>query len=251
MIWEKIINEVLTVNNKWKSIWDKKKAENINLNRDEFEIFCDLKKADGFDVNVHDEQAYFKAFYRDWEKMYKKLIDITGGDINSIYEVGCGSGVNLFLFHNRIENAVLGGIDYSEGLIALAKSILPCADLLCGNAEVMNTDIKYDFVMADSVFQYFGSRDYAETILNKMICKSNKAVYISEIHDITLRAECLECRRNAMDNYDQIYEGLDKMFYSKDWLSEIAEKHNKKTIFTNSENPEYWNSKYVFNCFII
>lgn len=239
------------MNNKWKSIWEKKNTENINLNRTEFEIFCDLKRADGLDVNVHNEQAYFKAFYNDWEKMYEQLISITGNDIHSIYEVGCGSGVNLFLFHKRIEDAVLGGIDYSEGLITLAKSILPCADLFCGNAEVMNTDLKYDFVMADSVFQYFGNHDYAEKILNKMICKSNKAVYISEIHDITLKEEWLENRRSSMDNYDKIYEGLDKLFYSKDWLSDMAKKHNKKTIFTNSENPEYWNSKYVFNCFII
>lgn len=183
--------------------------------------------------------------------MYEQLINITEHGINSIYEVGCGSGVNLFLFHNRISDAVLGGIDYSEGLISLAKNILPCADLFCGDAESMNTDIKYDFVMADSVFQYFGSLDYAQNILNKMICKSNKVVYISEIHDITLRTEWLEYRRRSLDNYDQIYEGLDKMFYSKDWLSDIAKKHNKRTIFTNSKNPEYWNSKYVFNCFIV
>lgn len=53
------------MNNNWKNIWDKKKTKNIDLTRGEFEIFCDLKRADGFDVNVHDENAYFKAFYHD------------------------------------------------------------------------------------------------------------------------------------------------------------------------------------------
>lgn len=104
--------------------------------------------------------------------------------------------------------------------------------------------------MADSVFQYFGSQEYAELILNKMILKSNKVVYISEIHDVELREEWMEYRRSSMQNYDQIYEGLDKMFYSKDWLLEIAEKNRKQAIFFKSENPEYWNSGYVFNCFI-
>lgn len=238
------------MNNNWKGIWAKKGVENIDLEKDEFSIFCELKKADGFDVNVHDEQLYFKSFYNDWKEMYQKLNEITKGDIHSVYEVGCGSGVNLYLFHKRIKNVILGGIDYSQGLIDIAKNVVFSQDLVCGNAEDMDVDVKYDFVMADSVFQYFGSQEYAENILNKMILKANKAVYISEIHDIGLRDEWLENRRSAMENYDQIYEGLDKMFYSKDWISAIARGSGKQVVYTKNNNSEYWNSKYVFNCFI-
>lgn len=28
-------------NNKWKSIWDKKRSDKLDLNRNEFDIFCD------------------------------------------------------------------------------------------------------------------------------------------------------------------------------------------------------------------
>lgn len=238
------------MNQKWKNIWDKKSLNNIDLSRDEFDVFCDLKKADGFDVSVHDERAYFEAFYHEWMEMYEKLNEITKNDIHSIYEVGCGSGVNLYLFKNRIKDAVLGGIDYSQGLIDIAQSILTSQDLVCGSAENIEISEKYDLVMADSVFQYFGSHEYADNVLNKMIAKSNKAVYVSEIHDMELKEEWLANRRKSMENYDEIYEGLDKMFYSRDWFADIARKNNRQVIFTKGENPEYWNSQYVFNCFI-
>lgn len=237
-------------NNKWKSIWDKKRLDKLDLNRNEFDIFCDLKKADGFDVSVHDEQNYFQAFYHEWLEMYQLVNEFTKNELHSVYEVGCGSGVNLYLFQNRIKECALGGLDYSQGLIDIAKNVVCDADLVCGSAQNLDTAIKYDLVMADSVFQYFSSEEYAQDVLNKMILKSNKLVYISELHDITLREEWLAYRRKSMDDYDQIYEGLDKMFYSKEWITDIATQHNKQVRFTKGNNPEYWNSKYIFNCFI-
>lgn len=99
--------------------------------------------------------------------MYNILNQITGNSLRSVYEVGCGSGVNLYLFQKRIKNAILGGIDYSQGLVEIAQNILPDSSLLCGNAENMDIETKYDLVMADSVFQYFGSREYAKDILEK------------------------------------------------------------------------------------
>lgn len=144
----------------------------------------------------------------------------------------------------------MGGLDYSQDLIDIAKNVVSDADLVWGSAQNLDTAIKYDLVMADSVLQYFSSEEYAQDVLNKMILKSNKIVYISELHDITLREEWLAYRRKSMDDYDQIYEGLDKMFYSKEWITDIATRHNKQVRFTKGNNPEYWNSKYIFNCFI-
>lgn len=238
------------MNNKWKNIWEKKSLKHIDLERDEFLVFCDLKKADGFDVNVHNEQLYFKAFYDEWMKMYEKLNEIANNSIQSVFEVGCGSGVNLYLFQKRKKDITVGGIDYSQGLIDIARSVVLSKDLVCGNAEKMDINTKYDLVMADSVFQYFGSQEYADDILSKMIHKSNKVVYVSEMHNVDFKDEWLDHRRKSMDNYDQVYEGLDKLFYSKDWVADIAKRNGKQVIFTHSENPEYWNSKYVFNCFI-
>lgn len=236
--------------NKWHEIWNKKGLDELNLDREEFDVFCDLKKANGYDVNVHDEKEYFRNFYCEWMEMYSRLTEITNNNIRSIYEVGCGSGVNLYLFQNRIPDVVVGGIDYSEGLASMARSVTGCTDIECGNAENINREPCFDLVMAGAVFQYFDSLDYAETVLDKMIQKSEKIVYVSELHDLDQQGEWLAYRRASMKNYDQIYEGLGKLFYSREWIAEIANKHGKQVIFTKCNNPEYWNSKYEFNCFI-
>lgn len=238
------------MNNKWRQIWNKKGSDMPDLSRNEFDVFCELKKANGYDVNVHNEEEYFRNFYREWMEMYNRVNEIAKDSIHSIYEVGCGSGVNLYLFKNRIPHVILGGIDYSEGLSEMARHVTGCRDIVCGNAENMDMEIRYDLVMAGAVFQYFDSLDYAETVLEKMIKKSNKIVYISELHDLELQEEWLAHRRKSMENYDQIYEGLGKMFYSREWISNIAERHGKEVVFSKRNNPEYWNSKYEFNCFI-
>lgn len=235
---------------RWRSIWENRTVANLNLNKSEFEIFCDLKKADGFDVSVGSEDDYYRIFYDTWKEMYQNIINFAGG-IRSVYEVGCGSGVNLFLFQNRVEEkALLGGIDYSASLVDIAKRIVSSDDLICGEAKDMDETRKYDLVMSDSVFQYFEGIDYAEKVLRKMITKADKLVYIGEIHDSSLKEEWLGKRRKSLKHYDEIYEGLPKNFYSRDWINHIARDYNRKTYFTEVDNKEYWNSRYLFNCYI-
>lgn len=235
---------------KWENIWKGKSLENLNKGKSEFELFCDLKKVDGFDVSVENETRYYRNFYDEWFTMSNKIREIASSEINSVYEVGCGSGVNLFLFKNHFDNIFCGGIDYSENLINIAEEIVASDDLTCGEAKKIDPDCKYDVVLADSVFQYFPDKEYAEEVLRKMIKKANKVVYLGELHDTEKQHEWLENRRKLMVNYDEMYAGLDKLFYSKEWLMNIATEYKRSIEFTVSKNPEYWNGKYIFNCFI-
>ncbi len=82
------------------------------------------------------------------------------------------------------------------------------------------------------------------------LLKAVKVVYIVELHDMALKEEWPSYRRSSMKDYDRIYEGLDKTFYSRKWVMDIAERNHKKVLFTSSENSEYWNSRFVYNCFI-
>lgn len=178
--------------NNWKRIWDGKKLDKLNLNRGEFEVFCDLKKADGFDVNVGNEEVYYRSFYHEWISMYQNLNNFSNNGVQSVYEVGCGSGVNLYLFQNRLgKNGQFGGIDYSTNLINIAKRIIHSNDLSCDDAINLDETIKYDLVMADSVFQYFDDIVYAEAVLRKMLVKANEMVYLGELHDSSQKEEWL------------------------------------------------------------
>lgn len=236
--------------NLWKEIWRNKAIITPNYSGDEFVRFCELKKANGFDVAVGDEFAYFKAFYNGWIHFYNKVIELFG-NINSVFEVGCGSGVNLFMFKNRILDASFGGCDYSESMIKSVKMSVGGTDFSCCGADAISPLPQFDLVMAESVFQYFESEDYAERVLRIMIEKSGKLTYLGEIHNKEYEEELMEYRRRAIVNYEERYKGLNKLFLRKEWIVRIAEEYGKKVLFTDVDNPEYLNGKYEYNCFIL
>lgn len=96
------------------------------------------------------------------------------GDISSVYEVGCGSGVNLYLFQQLKKVTQVGGCDYSQTQIALAKKILNANDLQCMEADQIAEKPVYDVVLSDSVFQYFQSPEYGMRVVEKMWNKAKK-----------------------------------------------------------------------------
>lgn len=236
--------------NSWKQIWNKKNVVEIKDNGSEFDTYCVLKKANGFDVAVGNESIYFKSFYSEWIFFYERVKDIFEGEsINSIYEVGCGSGVNLFMFQNR-ENCEVGGCDYSAPMIESVKSVTSGSDFTCCAADGIDTETKYDIVMSESVFQYFESLEYAEIVLRKMLKKSKKLVYLGEIHNKEYEKELIDYRKKTIKDYENRYAGLGKLFFSKDWIENIAKDFGKTVVYTSINNPEYLNSRYEFNCYI-
>lgn len=199
---------------------------------------------------VKDDRSYYEGFYRGWIDFYNIILELSGGEITSVFEVGCGSGVNLFMLKNRLPDVHLGGCDYSESMIKSAILSTGENDFSVCGADEIYVEPKYDIVMSESVFQYFESQDYAENVLRKMIEKSTKVTYLGEIHNKDFEQELLEYRRKTIENYEERYKGLNKLFLSKKWIEDIAREYEKKVLYTEVNNPEYLNSKYEYNCFI-
>lgn len=239
------------MDNHWFDIWSNKGRSAVEVNNDEFQAYCALKKADGFDVAVNNETIYFMNFYKGFLASFEKMKELTGKKVFSgVFEVGCGSGVNLYLLRSRLAaGAYVGGLDYSQEMIKLASKTLPEADLCCGDATSLPTEPKVDIVMADSVFQYFSSLEYAKETLNKMLAKANDLVFLGEIHDAALYDEWLDNRRKTIADYDEKYKSLKKLFFSKEWLEAVAHENGRKVCFEEIHNEEYLNSKYIFNAF--
>ena len=166
--------------NNWDKIWKKRTAE-IENRATVFEMFKELKRADGFDTQ--DVQGYYEAFFRQWECMAQRIETGCAGTIGSLYEIGCGSGVNLYLFSTLKHVAVLSGLDYSKNLIRIAQSVVLEADVGCEEALRVPTEPKYDVVLADSVFQYFNDAAYGQKVLERMWAKTEKMVVVTEVHD--------------------------------------------------------------------
>lgn len=115
--------------NRWKEIWNKRdiaSAVAMQENQDEFLVYTQLKKIDGFDTNITDEKAYYRHFYDATLHMWEEIQN--RAHIESVYEVGCGSGANLYLLKNR--GLKVGGMDYSGKLIEAAQKALGGAECL-------------------------------------------------------------------------------------------------------------------------
>lgn len=172
--------------------------------------------------------------------------------IKSIYEVGCGAGGNLYLFNKM--GLKVGGVDYSNVLCEIARKILNSDDIICDEAINLPVSTKkneiYDVILSNSVFSYFPSFEYAENVLEKIYAKCKYAIELIDIHDLEKKDDFIKYRISTIENYKEKYKNLNKLFYSRDFFLNFAEKHNMTIKFVNFNVEGYWNNNFVFNCFM-
>ena len=232
--------------NLWKHVWQNKGSDYcVTDNGDIFTNYMELKRIDGFDVNVEDSENYYRNFFDSFCRLWGQLCNREKP--GSAFEVGCGSGANLYLLKNLFGVSV-GGLDYSERLIQIASKLVDSGDIFVGEADQMPTNPVYDVILSDSVFAYFESIDYAKRVLERMYDKAAKAILICEIFDKEKEQECIQYRRNMVEDYDERYRGLDKLFFSREIFIEFAKTHDCEIEFTELDNSYYWNSRYLYNC---
>lgn len=230
----------------WKGIWNKKQANpEILLHGTQRDIFMELKKSNGFDVI--DDAVSYQAFYGQCQEILQRL-SLGGYSVESIFEVGCGSGANLYLYERA--GLKTGGIDYSSSLIECARKVLRSEELLCMEARDLPTDKKYDAVFSNSVFSYFEDEAYAREVLEKMYVKTNCSMGLIDIHDIQKKEAFESYRRKNVENYEERYKDLPKFFYKREFFTTFASEHNMDISFSESTVEGYWNNDFVFSCYL-
>lgn len=235
--------------NHWKEIWNKRDADKEILNSaSKGKILVELKRAAGFDIT--EEGLNEQALLEQYEMTKKNLSQGLSSSmkLSSIYEVGCGSGANLFLFES--DGIKCGGIDYSQGLINVARQVLDTRDLTCDEAIHMPEKDCYDAILSNSVFSYFPDEQYAERVLEIMLRKSRFSIGILDVHDREKREDFVEYRKRTIENYEELYKDLPKLFYSKAFFESFAKKHDLDIQFPKYDMPGYWNNEFVFHCFM-
>lgn len=227
--------------NNWKYIWGKRKLDcsdsNISLKK--------LISIDGFDT------GYGTINEQNWNRYIKHVSEkLNISDASSIYEVGCGAGAFLYNFSKK--NHEVGGIDYSSSLVQICKKVINSQDISVGEALCIDTEKKYDFVVSNSVFFYFPDLDYAKSVIEKMIEKSNYGVAILEVNDIFYKNESLLLRKRHLteEEYDKRYDGLEHLYYDREWFYAIAKKYGLKCTIENQVIKDYQNSSYRFNVYM-
>lgn len=231
--------------NDWKQIWEKRTLdERVIRGSDTDELFAALKETDGFDVlNGGLSLEALKEQYRRTMEMLGKEHEIA-----SVYEVGCGCGANLLLLER--DGIACGGLDYSEALIAIAGKVLKTKDIRCAEAIETAEEPRYDAVLSNSVISYFPDMDYAEKTLEKMCAKARYAVGLIDVHDMEKKDAYTAYRESMIENYEERYRNLPKLFYPRRFFEDFAQKRGMNAVFTKSEVENYWNNDFVFNCFL-
>jgi len=215
----------------WKNVWNKQeRIDKILLEA--------LLKADGFD------SVMSNFSYDQWITYTKKLYSFIGlKDGESVFEVGCGSGA--FLFPIQKQN-VIGGLDFSEPLIALANKILDgkfyVADASEGNFP------KSDVIVSNGVFIYFKDLNFAECVLEEMISSTTK-VAILDINDISKEEDYHSCRNCLVgEGYKTKYDSLEHLFFDKQFFIDFATERGWKIKIEDQHISEnYPISKFRFN----
>lgn len=233
--------------NNWKNIWEKRRLNEEALESGDInKLFSELKRADGFDVGGGELSE--EALLRQYEDIKQRLIKGAPNPVRSVYEFGCGCGANLLLLER--DGYACGGIDYSEALVDIARKVLKTKDITCGEAVNAETEPKYDCILSNSVISYFPNTDYTLEVLEKMFRKTNYSIGLIDVHDIEKKEDFIAFRRKNIENYDEKYADLNKLFYSKDFFSDFAQGHGLKLEFSESAVENYWNNEFVFNCFM-
>ena len=230
--------------NHWKEIWNRRRPAAGELDGDWEHVYLELKRLNGYDVM---EGGVPLDSFLNFHAGLIELLDLTPG--KSVYEVGCGAGANMYLMQR--EGMIVGGSDYAEGLIETARAVVPNArEMGAMEAADIPTEEKYDAVYSCGVFSYFPDHDYATRVLERMLAKSRHAVGITELHDRAKRQDYLAFRRANIPNYDERYEGLGRLFFRREFFEEFAARHDLRLVFPNLEMANYWNTPFIFTCFI-
>lgn len=235
---------------KWKEIWNAKNPNLDELRKNEFEnVFMELKRLTGNDTTGHG--VSYDALISRFQQFKKELLfnceDLDGKQ--SVFEVGCGSGANLILFQKL--GYEIGGIDYSEALIQVADKCLSSPiELICDEADKITSDIKYNITFSNSAFEYFSDENYAWRVLERMNEKTKNVMGILEVHDIELKEEFISYRKETIENYEQKYKDLNKLFLPRTFFLDFAEKYKLDIKFCYPAINGYWNTKYIYDVYM-
>ena len=221
----------------WSRIWSGRgdRLGSVDMNDPEA-VFLELKRMAGYDAHELDYKA-LRAYHDSRMRLM--------GSPSSVYEVGCGSGANLYLMQR--DGVRVGGADYSRAMVDVARRVLGggVVELDCCEAKDIPVDRRYDAVLSNSVFAYFPSLDYAEAVLGRMAMKADRIVIV-DVHDADLKEEYLDMRRGMIPGYDEKYVGLDKLFIPRGFFEAWASANGFAVRFDRPDVDGYWNSGYVY-----
>lgn len=177
-----------------------------------------------------------------------KGIGFQNGD--SVFEVGCGAGSFLQAIYNVTSSAHLAGSDSSSNLIKAGRGFFPHLDLrIASGATALGDTFEFNHIVSFSVFHYFDSLDYAAQVVKGMKKAASRSVSLLDLPDVSTKWSDIQFRRSLYPEgeYERKYEGLDHLYYSRDWIADLFPSSEWSVRIENQTVPNYTNAKFRFN----
>jgi SAM-dependent methyltransferase len=229
----------------WHDVWQAKGRTAPALTGDPDDVLRGLMALAGYDSATSSlaPETHLVQVNHILEKLAVRPTD-------TVYEVGCGAGAMLYSL--RPACAAVGGIDFADSLVAVARGVLDSTDLTVGEAIGMPVEPRYDVVLSNGVFLYFPDEEYAERVARLMVSKARRAIAVLDVNDLALRDEFEAVRRARQGGAAPGYTDLRQLYLDRGFFRRLGaelgwtcEVHD--SVMTNSANGKYRFNALLFN----
>lgn len=227
----------------WLAVWERKGRNGTSMPT---LAMPDLLSIDGFNTE-------FGTITEDaWETFVGGVFSTLGAEpASSVFEVGCGGGA--FLVPRYRNGAEIGGIDFSDSLVKVARAVMPGAQIEVANAIDLRGTDSYDYVVSCSTFLYFPDLAYASEVLTRMAMLSRRGIALLDLPDAAREAEDLAFRTAEYGDpeaYARRYAGLTRQYFDRNWCHvALREAGASRVEIVDQDIAGYGNASLRFNAF--
>ena len=117
-------------------------------------------------------------------------------------------------------------------------------------ACVCTDEPQEDVVIANHVIHYFPSVDYTAGVLSVMLRKARRVIAISGIPDEAIKTASETFRRGLLtpEEYAKKYNGLEILYFKRQWFTDIAGKHGFTAEFFEHTMPGFAQNQFRYDC---
>lgn len=184
-------------------------------------------------------------------KLYSEYIDSISkylpDSVYDIHEIGCGNGLFITRLAEKLGIKSFGGSDISGTQIRRAQRINPTGCF--SQKEAIDDKTNADFILANSVFQYFPTQEYAQQVIVNLLQNSSKGIAVLDIPETSQE---YEYRSRGFVGNNEIFH----LAYSRAWFETTIEnsfrKHYRLQILDQTRLPYHQDTTrfnvYLYHC---
>ena len=86
--------------------------------------------------------------------------------------------------------------------------------------------------------------------MEKMLIKSRRSIAVLDVYDKAFEEELTAERKRTIENYEERYKDLPKLFYPRSFFEDFAARHELSIRFAKNELENYGNAPFTYHSFM-